>query len=125
MTDCYSCANADLLKTVDETVTAFPRIWSRAEDGVGAVLQEGDADKASPIHHKLASYPSLGVTRVCSPPVCLACSIMTICIETLSYAQNIWEGRQRQAEACSTKPRRAAVLMLRAVFNLGTLIALC
>lgn len=55
---------AEMLKVVDETVTAYPRVWSKAEDGIGAVLQQEDFTKADPIKHKLASYPSLGLSRV-------------------------------------------------------------
>ena len=53
-----------MLKTLDETVTSFPRIWSRADDGTGAVLQQEDLTKAAGGKSKLASYPSLGIARV-------------------------------------------------------------
>ena len=49
---------ADLVKLVDETITAFPRVWSRSDDGVSAQLHEEDHLKPEPGNNKIVSYPS-------------------------------------------------------------------
>jgi hypothetical protein len=50
--------DADLVKLVDETITAFPRVWSRSDDGVSAQLHEEDHLKPEPGNNKIVSYPS-------------------------------------------------------------------
>ena len=55
---------AEMLALVDETITAFPRVWSKADDGVSAGLNEDDHLKPEPGKHRLASYPSNSFQRV-------------------------------------------------------------
>ena len=46
------------MKLVDETITAFPRVWSRSDDGVSAQLHEEDHLKPEPGKNTIVSYPS-------------------------------------------------------------------
>ena len=51
--------SAEILKTTDDSLSAFPRVWRKAEEhGVGAVLPEEDITKAAPTSKHLAAHPS-------------------------------------------------------------------
>jgi hypothetical protein len=51
--------SAEILKTTDDSLSAFPRVWRKAEEhGVGATLPEEDITKAAPTSKSLAAHPS-------------------------------------------------------------------
>ena len=52
------------MKLVDETITAFPRVWSRSDDGVSAQLHEEDHLKPEPGKNTIVSYPSNSFRQV-------------------------------------------------------------
>ena len=57
LTECR--VTAEVLKTTDDSLSAFPRVWRKAEEhGIGATLPEEDITKAAPSSKSLAAHPS-------------------------------------------------------------------
>jgi hypothetical protein len=54
----YSKATDEILKTTDDSLSAFPRVWRKGEEGMGAVLPAEDITKAAPTSKSLAAHPS-------------------------------------------------------------------
>jgi hypothetical protein len=51
--------SAEILKVTDDSLSAFPRVWRKAEEqGIGATLPEEDITKAAPTSKGLAAHPS-------------------------------------------------------------------
>lgn len=42
----------------DDSMTAFPRVWRKADDGGAAMLPEEDITKAAPSSKSLSAHPS-------------------------------------------------------------------
>lgn len=58
-------AHAELLKTTDDSLSAFPRVWRQGDAAPNtAHLAEEDVTKAAPTAKRLGAYPSQNITLV-------------------------------------------------------------
>jgi len=76
------------VKLIDETITAFPRVWSRSDDGVSAQLHEEDHLKPEPGNNKIVSYPSNSFRQACTP-VWYQAQAQTVCPSLLEKHPNV------------------------------------
>lgn len=63
---------AEVLKVTDDSLSAFPRVWRKADDGNTATLPEEDIVKAAPTSKSVGAHPSKKFVLVSMLLCCLS-----------------------------------------------------